>query len=647
MITVKSGELKQPEVRRTELGIEDMASLCLQMRDGWDQARPMIVTADRVVVAGNRRWMASMINEAYDGQGNEPTQEDMVAFIGTLATDGEAVQMLACPACGGAVTIEVDENDGDDYWSCENGCDFNGQEPVAKTESKPSPEKLAGMFEQMAQAYPGLEFPAMERDYTNGATLALAIVSDNFGQVDFDKKALARSFRTLEEGGIRIDQIAKKIGWKGTDVAGVIAMNYVPPQLVDVVLNNNLSLNIMALARKAGQNKASALAYLIDRHDHVTISVVEGWLKQMDELDSRLQCQLPLGEISPAKRNAERMERWLVTQALDLNPVGAYAAVASGQLGYRLCSVVGIEMSDVIVSAGLTCGKCALREILAKLPQLNWFPGYPCQRRADAKGCEYCVPDDDPVYIRVSGDMKGDVILEGAPYARDVTSIPVAEVEQSTMESTNAVPEQEPDAPLEAQRNAIAYYISTHMLTSGAYHPLATECVNCGYATAESPVKNDTAAPHCLWAKGRHKVDFGVIKSDTGVVIPQCKQYSPTHSLPEIISEWLYAPDKAREYYIRSIATLAEVLRQSRGQVLLPLTGTPYKASDTPAQIGTLFSEQVGDLSDGQLVTLEAWLMGEVQRKLNIRGGYMLPIEGAFALFSDYAYTGANLNLPE
>ncbi len=203
-------------------------------------------------------------------------------------------------------------------------------------------------------------------------------------------------------------------------------------------------------------------------------------------------------------------------------------------------------------------------------------------------------------------------------------------------------PTAEVDSPIAKQRALIADYMARHTQFA-IQHPLATPCATCRHRLEQSPTKDETV-PHCTWAGRPRQVTFKVLQAESAAapVIPVCKQYAPTGSWATLIPEHPQPPQMPRDWLKEQILLLSAAATSNWDGGFVPfefLTGRPLSKSEKHTDwFANQLSEQIGELSLGQLWTLFVWTMSEWQRAKGQK--FTLALNGSGVQFATYQEAG-------
>lgn len=177
------------------------------------------------------------------------------------------------------------------------------------------------------------------------------------------------------------------------------------------------------------------------------------------------------------------------------------------------------------------------------------------------------------------------------------------------------------------QREHIRLYMNEHVgerfdLT----HPWATVCARCAHHLDASPVKSAPEAPHCLWAKGKRRLQFrAFVPREDGQelkegLVPFCQQYAPDREWAHIVPEGNTQPAFSRPVMLSFIRRLAKSVNRNVYSTdcraaLQFLTGRPESASERHRQtFKARLQAEEPMLSDRQTWTLLQWLLIEWER---------------------------------
>lgn len=622
-----------PDQMRTRMGLQDLASLALQVwTRGMDDHHPLLVSleegdADPAVyriVSGHRRKAAALVAAAAQAAADRPKQTDagLVGFI--LETLG----------------IAVGPED----------------EPPAALRM----EQVEDLQEKLA-AHAGAEVPAVLFEGDLKAEL-LALMAANFGQEEPDVAGQARAYSRARERGISIRKIAANTGKSAQYVSAALALEELPGQLAEAIGEGKVALGVATeLGRLDEARRMGAGLYIVD----AGVAKVHEVRAIVGKLQKYEPAQLEIDEeLTPHDRNKRRATAAAWAAAIEEDPELAWKAAAEdvhrgygsllGYLGYKGGPTMEIVEALRQHDESARCDKCKLREVLAETTDI--FRAYnraPCQKGEEVELCVEGCFRGDPFWVEVPYALRNLPGVEQRGYQQGCSSAAALrqaaaaaqeqglggyddEVKKAAKEKARR--EAEPPAILK-QRGRIAAFMAGHEKLSGYEHALATRCGECAWKLEGSPT-DDPEVARCQWAAEERYVEFYKRTPQAGkdgLVIPRCCQYAPTRTWEKTLPAYPRNPGFSRELLVRMSCEMGENVENCE-----LLTGQPLGRDDDWKGIPELVRDRAADLSDRKLATLFEWVAMEwMAISYGDEEGYLLRLDdGRMVPYIDRKWEG-------
>lgn len=594
-----------PGQMRTELSIDGMVQLVQMAQDGQWPDRPIRVTPDEDgtyrVVTGHRLWMALMLAEIYEGMDKpRPSLERWITGL-TMPKEGD--------------------------------------------EETPPGELLLHLYPELVEQVPDLEVLVDVREFEDTQAEQLALIEDNMGAEEPDLIGLANAVKRARDEGASYAKLISSTGMNRKKIDALLRLPDAGPVVQQMVRDGQFSLSLISALADLDAQQAEAIVHC---------AAMQGWtLKRVQEaVDTVDTFGIPQPKLEdlPERINDSRIQTALWDALFEKDPVQAWELVAmhNHSLFYYIrlaLRELGIDVESdedlVALVPEIACETCQIKELIIAAPTLKGlYPEYPCGR-AGTVACKRAVGPEDTFWI--SGSYRHErlphIVRRGHEYGWDSAELFVQDMEvlreQEKQRRTETTDAGRP-SDVKGQRRLIRRFLEHHLECEGVRHPLATRCDECVHRLQTSPTKNPRV-PHCQWAARRRNVSFHALYlSDdvtrTKAVIPICDQFMPKEQdWSELVPKYPHPVTLSRSHMIQLIEHHDEGRKYS-SHTLPQLTGCPMRAADRWGNwFAEQFDDQVGNLSDEQLMTLLLWVLAQWQLRekkvATVLLGNWIPVE--------------------
>lgn len=596
---------------RTGTRLAGLAQLAVQVQAGLDPALHLI-GKDRDdglvdIISGHRRWMACM-----------------VAHLALKAQfDTESALGLAEAFIKQEIPVDLNRPD----WV----------------------RLLPETYYRLAEMCPGLALPIEIWEGQQADEIALLIAA-NVGSEEPDLVGMGKTFIKAVEADMSFGDLARITGRPVAMVEAIAEVPMLPDILQNLVRDGRLSLTVVPDLVRLDSRQAQGLGQAVKNlsrdgrlETHDLTNKVRVAISNM----SYTPQEFSRAEVSAEKYNEACIARhlWgialggskpqLVYEEMAREALLGYAPLRDGQalmdflMGVKALSKyvtphrgISSKFGDealAFLPEDVNCATCAY----AQLPEhkLNRdFPA-PCREgKVPQNGrCIYGVPASEKFSIAIPWLWNKNA---GTTVHKVQDLLAAFEGQRAYEESIKV--EARPEANIETQRQDISHFVAAHVKVRFLQdHPWATNCAACKFHLEQSPVKADSGAPRCRWAKGRRVLHFeAYVDHDSGDLIAACRQYGPARSWAEIVPEGAGCA-LSREAMLGILKILAREYGrttygpESRG-ILQFLTGRPEATKDDHRQsFATALKQCQAGLSDAQLWTLVWWATLDYARKMD------------------------------
>lgn len=635
---------------RTRAAVAELARLAAQVQKGLDPNLALLLRPDGhggfVVISGHRRWLALMI-----------------AFL-TLADLEEG---HTAPASLMQVTIE-------DVCGSEDGFVLLDEELYTFLQEQ-MPETLTVPY----RLWDGLPMEEV-----------LLLIKANSGAEAPDLVGQARAFAIAHARGVPYDRLARVTGLPMGQVRTMIEMLALPDIFLQLLNDELLRLEVIPPVFGLSQIQVKALAEALKiRVVQDAERLPEG--QSLQNYTNQVELAILQMAIEPevpkrTQQAPESVNRAITVQAIWERaraeaPDQLYRAIAIESLaGQRLTAIarqvdllakvpvvqdcfevhegsygnMEIMVTDEAMKAmspDRECAGCAFIDLPAE--RVHKELPLPCRSGPAGSAfrpCWHWTPKGRKLYIRTPMAWRHgyqavhsfqELLKEWqAQYDREQQPRPLDHLLSGAVEN------------VDVQRQNIQAFMEQHL--DGRFdqlHPWATVCARCAHHLDKSPLKSDPEAPHCLWAKGRRRLQFRAFvpldaggKDQSEGIIPFCMQFSPDQEWAHIVPEAVTPPPFSRGPMLLLLKRLAQSVNRNVYSTdcraaLQFLTGRPAKASANHRQtfVERLIQEEAL-LSNLQIWTLLQWVIFEWQRVETGSSQQMVPaaVEGYYEAHVTY-----------
>jgi hypothetical protein len=655
-----------PAQMRTRVGLQELAELAVQVKDGIDPNLALLLKPDGQgefnVVSGHRRWLALMIAHiAYAGAQVSPVSVDedvelMASTIGELCTVVEGF-------------VKLDEE-------------------VYETLKGLVPESLTVPYALWDGA---------------AADEVLLLIRANMGAEEPDLLGQANAYLEATQRGVSYDTLSQVTGRPVLWLEALVNVLDLPAIFRILVRDDLLDLAIVPELRGLEPNAIKALGRVMERKYRADKKRMAAQELPVSPYTAKVRLavvqmggpppELPdRKDAEPKQYNKAAVALNLWQYALENSPVEVYEAIAVQSLdGHRINHLTGlmdtlalissvgdyldvdpnawgrdtVRLSDAAAQEFLpswACDTCAFIDLPAE--RVRHELPFPCRSKSTgvASGpCLHWVPKGERFAIRTPIGWRNGY--------KQVTTFKALlkewEAQRKREQEAPAVLESGASVNMDELRDKIQSYMDTHTeFPFLVHHPWATPCERCAYHLEESPVKSAPDAPHCGWAKGRRRLRFeAYIPKDAGAVaaladiipegealvpfytweelevvkipylIPSCLQFKPVEQWAELIYEAAAEPPYSREILLQMLDEMALSVNRHAYAVdsraaLQFLTGRPEKSSaNHRLTFRHRLKKEESFLNDRQLWTLFEWLLLEWLR-VSVPGPQHVPFGG-------------------